>query len=44
MDFADKLRFIKLLNHFPDLSFLIVSHDSEIKDLGRVLKWDDIRL
>ncbi len=44
MDFHDKLRLVRLLNHRNELSSIIISHDLEIEAIGRSITWDEIRV
>lgn len=41
MDYPGKLRFVDLLNFFPDLAVLIFTHDPALRALGRVVTLGD---
>jgi len=41
LDFEQKKRFVELLNQFPDLAILIITHDSLVEVLGRVVKMEE---
>lgn len=38
MDFEQKKKFVELINHFPNTSILIITHDPSIEVLGRVIE------
>lgn len=42
MDFADKIIFVSLLNHFSELAIVLFSHDQAIEEIGTVKQFEEI--
>jgi ABC-type phosphonate transport system ATPase subunit len=41
MDFPSKIRFVDLINAFPELAMLIITHDQAIEGLGKRIEMQE---